>query len=238
MRRSLHAPSHLLALAITSLLALACAPRAVIPETERDRVRRELSGDQRWLRVAAYAAPLWGDTSKVLLSDQPLDELDLVESTGGTPIPPPAPEKIVPPGTAVRISDVEFPSGWIIAKRVVMSPRYHPWVLVEMPGDTRPYVVVLSQTAASFDEVRGELDRILTKDDPTSALNALPEEQRAAVLKKTLVEGMGPRAVEMAWGLPEVKKIDRPAATEEWTWPGGKRRAFFQDDRLVRWEKS
>ncbi|HEX9051173.1 MAG TPA: hypothetical protein VF841_11635 [Anaeromyxobacter sp.] len=226
-----------LLLALLALAAAACAPRAVIPDAERERVRRQLTGDARWLRVAAYAAPLWGDTSKVLLSDQPLDELDLVESAGGTPIAPPAAEKILPPGTAVRITDVEFPTGWVIAKRVVMSPRYHPWVLVEVPGDTRPYVVVLSQTAASFGEVRGELDRILTKDDPSSALAALPDEQRAAVLRKTLVDGMGPRAVEMAWGLPEVERIDRPAATAEWTWPGGKRRAFFQDDRLVRWEK-
>jgi hypothetical protein len=227
------------ALLATSLLALAsCAPRAVIPDAERDRVRRELSGEQRYLRAAAYAAPLWGDASKVLLSDQPLDELDLVQTTGGAAIAPPPAERIVPPGTAVRISAVEFPTGWIIAKRVVMTPRYHPWVLVEVPGESRPVVVVLSQTAANFEDVRGELDRILTKDDPSSALAALPEEQRAAVLEKTLVEGMGPRAVEMAWGLPERKKIDRPAATEDWTWPGGKRRAFFQDERLARWEKS
>ncbi len=234
MRRPLLAPISLLLLAAA---AIACAPRAVIPDPERDRVRRELTGEQRWLRVACYAAPLWGDTSKVLLSDQPLDELDLVESTGGTPIPPPKAERILPPGTAVRIADVEFPTGWIIARRVVMSPRYHPWVIVEVPGDARPYVVVLSQTAASFDDVRQELDRILTKDDPSSALAALPEEQRAAVSKKALVEGMGPRAVEMAWGLPELERIDRPAGTMDWTWPAGKRRASFQDDRLVRWEK-
>jgi hypothetical protein len=41
----------------------------------------------------------------------------------------------------------------------------------------------------------------------------------------------------MAWGLPEKRRIDRPAATEEWSWPGGKRRAFFQDEKLVRWER-
>jgi hypothetical protein len=227
-------------LSVPSLLAatlLACAPRAVIPDAERERVRRELTGEARWLRVAAYAAPLWGDTSKVLLSDQPLAELDLVETTGGTPVPPPAAEKILPPGTAVRISDVEFPTGWVIAKRVVMSPRYHPWVLVEVPGDRRPHVVVLSQTAASYEDVRGELDRLLAKDDPTAALAALGDEQRAAVLRKELLEGMSPRAAEMAWGLPEKKRIDRPSSTEDWSWPGGKRRAFFQDDRLVRWEK-
>ena len=69
----------------------ACTPRAVIPDSERERVSAELAGRQRWLRVAAYAAPFWGDRSKVLLSDVPPAELDLVESTGGTPIPPPAP---------------------------------------------------------------------------------------------------------------------------------------------------
>ncbi|HEY6101521.1 MAG TPA: hypothetical protein VIW03_18935 [Anaeromyxobacter sp.] len=227
------------ALALTAALLplVACAPRAVIPDSERERVHHQLAGEQRWLRAASYAAPLWGDHTRVLLADQPLSELELVLSAGGDPIPPPPAERILAPGTPARVLDVEFPTGWTIARRVVMTPRYHPWALVEVPGDSRPHVVVLSQTAVSFEDVRAELDRVLTKDDPTSLFAALPEEQRAAVMKKELVEGMGPRAVEMAWGLPEKKKIDRPAATEEWTWPAGKRRAFLQEERLVRWEK-
>jgi hypothetical protein len=224
-------------LALAVLPLAACAPRAVIPDPERERVQRELVGEQRWLRSAAYAAPFWGDSTKLLLSEQPLSELELVLSTGGEVIPPPAPERILAPGTSVRVAEVEFPTGWTIARRVIMTPRYHPWVLVEVPGELRYHVVVLSQTAVSFEDVRSELDRILTKDNPSSLLAALPEEQRAKVLKKELTEGMGPRAVEMAWGLPERRRIDRPAGSEEWTWPGGKRRAFFQDERLVRWER-
>ncbi len=215
----------------------ACAPRAVIPEAERDRVHRELSGEQRYLRSAAYAGPLWGDHTKVLLTEVPHDELDLVETTAGTAVPPPAAERVVAPGTAMRIREIEFPTGWTIAHRVVMTPRYHPWVLVDVAGDQRPYVVVLSQTAATFDDVRSELDRLLSKDDPSSFFSSLPAEQKQAVMKKELAEGMNARAVEMAWGLPERRRIDRPAATEEWIWPGGKRKAFFQDERVVRWEK-
>jgi hypothetical protein len=227
----------LLPLALALLPLLACAPRAVIPDAEREKVGAAFMGEQRWTRVALYAGPLWGDRTRVLLSDAPLDELDLVQTTGGTPVAPPPAERVVAPGTAVRIRDVEFPTGWTIAKRVVMTPRYHPWVIVDVPGDARPHVVVLSQLAASFDDVRAELERVLSKDDPSSAFAALPAEQRAAVLKKELIEGMSTRAAELAWGLPEKKHIDRPAASEEWTWPGGKRRASFQDDRLVRWEK-
>jgi hypothetical protein len=225
-------------LVASALLPLAaCTPRAVIPDAERARVASEFDGQRRYLRVAAYAEPLWGDKSKLLVTDQPGDELDLVESAGGAPVPPPAFERIVAPGTPVRIVEVEFPTGWAIARRVVMSPRYHPWAILEVSGDARPHVVVLSQTAVTFEDVRGELDRLLTTDDPTSALEGLPREHKDAILQKQLVEGMSARAVEMAWGLPERRKIDKPAATEAWTWPGAKRKAFFQDERLVRWEK-
>ena len=215
---------------------LACTPRATIPDADRARVDRELSGAQRYLRVAAYVAPFWGDRSKLLLTDQPPGELDYIETAGGVPIAPPAPEKVLPPGTAVRVRDIEFPTGWLIARRVVMTPRYNPWVFVEGP-ESRPLVVVLSQTTATYDDVRAELGQILTPDDPSSLYRALPQEQRDAVLRKDVVEGMSTRAVEMAWGLPERKRIDRPAGTEEWSWFEGKRKAFFQDERLVRWEK-
>jgi hypothetical protein len=223
----------LLALSVVS----ACTPRAVVPDSERERVRTELDGKVRWLRVATYAAPFWEDRSKVLLSDAPLADLDLVERPDGAPVPPPPAERILLPGTAVRIREVEFPTGWIIAKRIVMTPRYHPWALLEVEGDKRTQVLVLSQTAASFDAIRTELERILATDDPSSLLAALPQDQRDGIARKELVEGMSPRAVEMSWGLPERRRIDRPAATEEWTWPGGKRRAFFQEERLQRWEK-
>lgn len=226
-----------LALALVLLSLAACAPRAVIPDAERERVGHELDGQRRFLRVAVFAEPLWGDRTKLFVTDAPAGEIDLVESAGGTPVAPPPPERVLAPGTAVRIQQVEFPSGWTIAKRVVMTPRYHPWVYLEVPGETRPGVVVLSQTAASLDEIRAEIDRLLTRDDPASAFQALPQEQRDAILKKDLAEGMSPRAAEMAWGLPERRKIDKPAGTEEWTWPGGRRKAYFQEDRLTRFEK-
>jgi hypothetical protein len=220
------------------LLALAgCTPRATIPDAERQRVAQSIAGHGRFLRVACYAAPFFGDQSKILLSDAPLSELDLVEGPDGRPVAPPASERILPPGTQVRIDEVEFPTPWLIARRIVMTPRYHPWAMLEVPGDRRPHVLVLSQTAASFDEVRAEVERVLSTDDPRPFLESLPQEQRDAIARKELVEGMGPRALEMAWGQPDRRRIDRPAGTEQWSWADGKRRAFLQDDKLVRWEQ-
>lgn len=230
-------PFFRLAGALALAAAASCTPRAVVSDAERDRVTRELTGAVRWLRVAAYLSPFYGDGSLALLTDQPPGELDLVRTPGGKAVPAPTPEKILPPGTRVRIRGVEFPTGWVIAKRVVMTPRYHPWALLEVPGEARPAVLVLSQTAATFEDIRGEIERVLAADDTGVFLGQLTPEQRQAVLRKELVEGMTPRAVEMAWGLPERKRIDRPAATEAWTWPGGARSASFQDERLVRWEQ-
>jgi len=226
------------ALSVTAavLSLAACAPRATLPDADRERIARELEGQQRYLRVAAFSAPLWGDRERMLLTAQPVAELDLVNKTGGTPVVPPSAQRVLLPGTPVRVVRVEFPTGWLIAKRVVMSPRYHPWVYVAVPGETRPHVVVISQSAATFEDVRDELEGMLADDDTGPALRALPPEQQAAIARKELVDGMNSRALEMAWGLPEKKRIDRPAGTEEWTWPGAKRRAFLRDDRLVRWE--
>ncbi len=222
---------------LTALLLLsACVPRAIVPDEDRRKVTSELEGQRRWLRVAAYASPFFSDRGKVLLSDQPGSELDLLETAQGEPIAPPAPERILPPGTWLRIDKIEFPTGWTIARRVVMTPRYHPWVYCSLARDERPYIIVLPQTVASYEDVRSELDRMLSADDPSPALAELPQPQRDAILKKEPAEGMSAQALEMAWGYPEKKKIDRPAGTEEWSWAGGKRRAVFQKERLVKWE--
>jgi hypothetical protein len=219
------------------LAVSACTPPVLVPEADQHRVATEFDGSSRFLRVAMYAAPFFSDDTKVLLTDAPVGELELLETPDGKPITPPPASRVLPPGTPARVVEVQFPTGWVVASRVMMTPRYNPWLLVTVPGDARPHVIVLGQGASSAEAVRAEIDRVLSLDDPTAALQALPAEQRQAIVKKELIEGMGPRGVEMSWGQPERKRIDRPARTEEWSWTGGKRRAFFEDEKLVRWQK-
>jgi hypothetical protein len=220
-----------------SLAASGCAPLTVVPDAERERTHAALEGQARWLRVAVSVSPLFGDRSRLLLLDAPPAEVDLLRGTDGKVIPPPAAERILPPGTPVRVEKVEFPTGMVIATRAVMSPRYHPWVYLKIAGEERPFIIALSHSSVSTDDLLAEVDRMLTRDDPSRALAALPKEQRDAIGRRELVEGMGARAVEMAWGVPEKIRIDRPAATAEWAWPTGKRRAWFQDEKLLRWER-
>jgi hypothetical protein len=223
---------------VLPLLALACAtPDIHISETEQVRAQRELAGDPpRYLRVACFASPLWDDTEKLFLSDRPAEEIDLVLSPRGKPIRPPAFERVLPPGTQVRVRAIEFPGTFVMAQRVLVTPRFHPWVYLALEGERRPVVVVLPREVKSAEEIRAELERYLSVEDTGPALAALPPGQRELVLRKEAATGMSARALEMAWGLPDRKRIDRPAGTEEWLW-GDARRALLRDDRVERVER-
>ncbi len=226
------------ALAAALLAALAaCAPRLAIPEADQARVQRELKGARRFLRVAVWSGPFYGDKSLVLVSDRPYAELDQMETPASERIAPPAAERVLAPGTPVAIDEVEFPTASAFAGRPVMTPRYEPWLLFRVPEDDRVHVLVLSRTAPSADDLLAEVDRVVTASDPSPQLRGLSPATREAVLRKELVEGMSRLAAGMAWGLPDRIVMDRPARTEEWSWTGGKRRAFFQDDRLLRWNR-
>jgi hypothetical protein len=225
------------ALLVVLLLAAACYPRATIPDADRERISRELEGQQRWLAVSLHVGPFYGDVSKLLASPHPFRELELLQDMDGRVIEPPPAQRVIPAGTPVRVSQVELATGWIIARRVVMTPRYHPWAYLEVPGEAQPLVLVLPQDAATFEDVRADLDSVLTGTDPAPVLRALPEAQRAAIARKSVLEGMSPRAVEMAWGQPWKRILDVPARKEEWVWPGEHRRVWLEDGRLVRWSE-
>ncbi len=228
----------------TSVLLLAalgfhssgCAAGAPVPDQDRLRVTQEIAGRKRWLKVALNVGPFFGDAGKLLASDQPFSELELLETPGGRPIAPPRAERVLPPGLPVTVREVEFPTPWLAARRVLMTPRTQAWVYLEVPGEARPAILVLPPTATTFEEVRLELERTLATFDTAPQLAALSDGQRRAVERKEPLEGMNGQAVTMAWGYPEKKIVDRPAGKEQWIWPGGKRRAWLEDDRLVRFE--
>ncbi len=223
-----------LAAALALALLAGCVPPSRLTPEGRESVTRALARQPRYLRVAVYVAPFFGDGSRVLVSDRPVSELQLLETPDGKPITPPPPTRILPPGTPVFVDGVQFPTGSIPWSRPLTTPRYNPWLLLTVEGVARPAVLVLSGDDDRPEDVLAEVGRVLTPDDPSVAYAALPEPVRDAIREKVLVEGMTRDAVGMAWGLPDRIVLDRPARTEEWYWANGPRKASFQDDRLVR----
>lgn len=224
-------------LSVAPLATAGCFPRTSIPDSERQLAVRQLERETRYAKVALFVGPFFSDRASLLVADEPFDELRLLEEPDGKPIPPPPPERVLLPGTRVVVEKVEFPSGWTVAGRIMMTPRYLPWVRLKLGGESRPLVLVIQQKVETADQVRLEIERVFGTTDPTADFQALPEAQRAAIARKEPLEGMGPLALQMAWGYPARKVIDRPSGKEEWTWPSGKRRASLQQGRLVRWDR-
>ena len=223
-------------LAAALLLVAACAPPSRIPTEGRESLVRSVARQPRHLRVAAYVAPFFGDPSRLLLSDRMPAEFALRVAGPEGPLPAPTPLRTLIPGTPVFIDTLQFPTGAPGWGRPAGTPRESPWLLVTVEGETRPAVVVLSGETTRPEDLVAEIDRLLSPEDPSTTFADLPEPVRDAIRARSPVEGMHRDAVAMAWGFPDRIATDRATRLEEWSWAGGKRRAVFQDDRLVRLE--
>ncbi len=221
-------------LAWALLLLSACTPPSLVPPEGRESVVRQLARQPRYLRVAVYVAPFFGDGSRILLSDRPVSELAVLESPDGKPLLPPPATRVLPPGTPVFVDSVQFPTATVVWSRPLTTPRYNPWLLATVAGEPKGAVILLSAEATSADDLLAEVGRVLTPNDPTTVYAAFPESVREAIREKAVVEGMTREAAAMAWGWPDRVLMDRPARTEEWSWSGSDRKASFLDDRLVR----
>ncbi len=162
----------------------------------------------------------------------------LLEQPGGGAIEPGPVEATFPVGTPVRITKVEFPSSFAMAERVLKTPRTLAWVYVDVggtPKDAPPYVLVLRPGIKDEDEFNGELDRLLSKQDPRPLLQTFPEPVQEAVKAKKALADMPAAALEMAWGYPEQKKIelDGPKRRETWIWADGAQVARLVDGRVT-----
>jgi hypothetical protein len=225
-----------------ALLLGGCATYTKLPPEERATLERDLTGRSRakFLRLSYYVVPFFGDASKRLLTAVPPDEVRLLNHPNGTPVNPGQVEKILPAGTRARITQVEFPTSWVMTERVPYTPRTQPWVYLEVEGEPSglPYVLVLRPQLDSPDDFRAELGRFLADEDLAPTLQGWSEAVREAVRTKMAVTEMPADALEMAWGYPELKRIslEGETRTELWVYPDRRRVAHLSDGRLVRAE--
>lgn len=228
-----------LALAVTAVLASGCVTAQVtVPPAQVSELERSLTGQGRFLRVSMYATPFYGDATKRLLTSVPPELVRYLDDTAGKPINPGPVERTYPVGTKVTITKVEFPSSWVMAERVLYTPRTLVWLYLEVAGAPRrapPVVLVLRPGLKTDKELLAELDRHLTRDDPAPLLEGFSEAVRDAVKAKNAVVEMPAEALEMAWGFPESKRIElvEQQRKETWRWAGGARTAVLVDGRVT-----
>lgn len=225
--------------ALLGCLALCSCVTAQIalPAEQTAHVERRLAGETRYLRDSMFVTPFFGDSTKKLVTAIDPKLVRLLNNPDGSPVSPGAVEGILQVGAVVRISRIEFPSTTAIAERVLFTPRSLAWLYLEVAGPlkTAPHVLVLRPGLRTEDELMSEVDRYLTRDDPTKRVESFSDSAREGITTKTAVIDMPSEALEMAWGPPERKVIalEGDKKRETWSWAEGQRTATLLDGRVV-----
>jgi hypothetical protein len=225
-------------LSLVFLLAAGCASATLIPDTDRAQLEKKLTGESRYLKVSLYKGPFWQDEDKVLLSDVPPNDLNYLTDTKGEVIRAGGATGVVEAGRRAKIIKVEFPTAVTVAGRMIYTPRFNPWVYLQVDGEDpkKPQLMVFRDNIKTQEEFQAQLARLLTEDDVAPKLAAYPEGIRQAILTKQIVRDMDPAAVEMAWGYPQKKSIEIKGQerSEVWTYSAGVRTVTLQDGKVLR----
>lgn len=219
------------------LLCAGCAGTTVLSPPVREDLAQRVHGRRQYLAVSMYAGPFFREADRQLLSAAPFSELRLLEGPGGGAISPGVEEMVWPAGTEVRVREVEFPTGLVVTRRPILTPRYHPWVMLEVasvpppppPHQATVWILVLRDGIESPDAFWTEWRKYLAEDPPTPEQAELVAQKRAKV-------GMSAADLAMAWGPPTRKVYGEPQGgvrREEWQWFGGERRALLEGGRVI-----
>ncbi|MBL8918501.1 MAG: hypothetical protein JNJ54_06540 [Myxococcaceae bacterium] len=222
----------------TVLLGGCATSQVFVPPEQASALQRTYAGDERFLKLSFHATPFFGDATKKLLSPISPDQLRLLTNPDGSPVNPGPSERIFPPGTPVRILKLEFPTSWAMSERVLYTPRSLAWVYLDVantPKQSPPSILVLRPGLKDENEVRSEIDRYLSKENPKAVLDGFSEAVRAAVLEKKAVPDMSAEALEMAWGYPERKKyeLEGSAKKETWFYADGRKQVVLLDGKVT-----
>jgi hypothetical protein len=224
---------------LAALASTGCVTAQVaLPPTDAADLARALPGEMRFLRVSMYVTPFFGDATKRLLTPVPPELVRLLDGTDGKPLNPGAVDRIIPAGTPVRMTKVEFPSTRVMAERVLYTPRTLVWIYVELPSAPKnapPLLAVLRPGLRARDEFMTEFERHFSLHPLDERLERLPEHVREAISKKVALVDMSSEALEMAWGFPESKRFELEGTErkETWKWAEGARSAVLVDGRVT-----
>jgi hypothetical protein len=233
----------LLAVVLT-LLAAGCKSHTLLTPDDRATLEQTLPlpEPQRYLRQSMYVTPFFGDASLRLLTPYPPEEVLVLDDARGRPVLPGPIQATLPAGARVRILKVEFPTSWVVAERVLYTPRTWPWAYVEVEGAPAgpTLVLLLPPHHKTRQDFLAEVDRFLPPQSPQPRLAEFSTEVKEAIRQKKAVTGMPAEALEMAWGYPEriLRELQGTSRLETWTYPGARRRAFLTDGRLTRVEEA
>lgn len=225
----------LLAVSLISFLSSGCATTTAIPEGTRDRLTRQVVGQRFWLKTSQFGGQFYDDRRFKLLDPKPFEQITALTTSDGHLITPPAAEGIISAGTQVRVKSVEWPTGSVVFKRPLYSPRYETWIKLGVALDRgavtleRPetYIMLVPNNLSNEADFMRWFNSTFSKNDVNDWILSLDKHIRNAILSKTVTKGMDQEQLFAALGHPDQlmrKRVDKndQTITREIATYGGK----------------
>lgn len=202
------------ALPVITLVAFAslfrCASQTRLAPAIRTDLQKRHVGRTVALKTSCYYGDLYDENEHWLLSPLPFADTTHINGPDQEPIHPSGQRGIVPAGTAFKIVAIEFPDAATMAKRMLMTPRFNPWVHLEpvKPESLRgrsSYVVVLPMDLENESAVEDALNNNFGPIETVQEwLQRRKPSVRTAIRHKDPVHGMTPAELTASWGKPLV----------------------------------
>ena len=186
-----------------------CASRTALPAEVRSAMENRYTGHVVELRRSCYYGELYDDNDKWLLTPYPFDNVYHIVDFGGQPIHPEGQRGIVPAGTPFIVDQIEFPDAGGLARRMLTTPRYNPWIYLRrvvgspLPMERRDWILLLPRGMKDKETVERELDRLVAPEGRMIEwLAARRPVVRVAIEHKEIIAGMTTDEMVSAMGRP------------------------------------
>jgi hypothetical protein len=224
-------------LASLALLATlsGCKTLSLLSPGDQQAVQSRHHNQTLFAKQPWFVGPFYSYDDRQYVSERAFDERILLESTSGEPIVPLAPTGIVPMGRRLRIRQVEFPTGGVVAARKLKSPRHFTWVILEdtEQPDGLPYVLVLTQSFRTPEAFAEALALYLVEEDPRPAFGSRRPEVRSAIERKLVVQGMRADELMRSRGYPDQLLREQVGGVQVETWRYAVGREVILKDEAV-----
>ncbi len=199
-----------LSILLTILLVGSCASETRLPGPVQAAISARHIGKTVELRQSMYYGDLYDENEMWLLSPYPFAETYHIVDPNGAPIHPQGQQGMFPAGSRFVVQRVEFPNVAAMARRMLTSPRYNPWVyLTPAAGTIAPtgrkfFILVLPMDLDTDAAVESALASVLAPNgEVASWLASIRPTARAAIENKDIVPGMTLDEVTAAMGPPQ-----------------------------------
>ena len=188
----------------------ACASQTKLSPQIRARIQQDYVGSTIELRQSCYYGDLYDENEVWLLSSYPFEKTYHIVDLDGAPIHPKGERGIMPAGTKFKVVAIDFPTPGVLAKRMLTSPRYNPWVYLEVTDpqtkldlSKKHFVVTLPMEMKTEAEAKKSLEAIFAAPgDMGRWLGRLRPSVRVAVEHKNIQKGMNKNEMHAALGAP------------------------------------